>query len=515
VDLASLAVHPVYRPQLVDLRAIAFGGLNDWPSPTYREDPVRFARQVLGIEPTDKQREILEAIRDHKRVTVRSGHKCGKSMTAAIAALWFYCSFDDARVVMSSTTARQVDAILWREVKKLHARAAKRGRPIDGTPHELARSGLKSGFREIVGFTAREAEAVAGVSGANLLYLIDEASGVPDAIYEAIEGNRAGGARIALFSNPTQTVGEFYRSHRDPKTSKFYHAIHVSSEDSPNVKAGRIVIPALAEREWVEQKREEWGETHPLYLIRVRGEFVIGEDGKILTVHAIEESQKRWYDTPAAGRLQLGLDPAGPGEGGDESAFALRRGLKIIALTAMRGKTEDALVRHVVGELAPYRQERDEVPLVKVDADGPIGSRVYGLLRAYQDAHPRAFEVVRVRSSDRAQRAPRSYDRMRDELWANLAAWVGEGGAIPEDDKLSQELHAPEWIGQLTGRLKVTSKQDIRKALGRSPDRADAVALACWEPMTEAPDAEPAGPTHEPEPQETAIDRVFDPYAGV
>jgi hypothetical protein len=146
-------------------------------------------------------------------VCVRSGHKVSKSNSLAGIALCFYASFDDARVVMSSTTARQVDQILWRELSMMKARggrciACKAEDPgarripapcphsalIDGELKGLAKSGLKSGFREIVGFTAKEAEAVAGISGANLLYLPDEASGIPQIIFDAIEGNRAGGA---------------------------------------------------------------------------------------------------------------------------------------------------------------------------------------------------------------------------------------------------------------------------------------------------------------------------------
>src|SRR5690606_35865340 len=123
---------------------------------------------------------ILEAVRDHQRVAVSSGHKCGKSMSAAILSLWYYCSFPNARAIMSSTTARQVDQILWRELKMVRTRGGKCvackaadpedrkiARPcphsalIEGDIGELARTGLKSpDFREVFGFTAREAEAV-------------------------------------------------------------------------------------------------------------------------------------------------------------------------------------------------------------------------------------------------------------------------------------------------------------------------------------------------------------------
>ena len=505
-----------------------------WPSARYRADPVAFFREVLGVEPWSKQIEVIEAIRDHKRVAIKSGHKVSKSHTAAGVALWFHGSFDDARVVMTSTTSRQVDQILWRELKMMHARAgrcvackeadreraARRETPgprpcphsvlIDGDPRELARTGLKSAdFREIVGFTARESEAVAGVSGANLLYLVDEASGVPDAIFEAIEGNRAGGARIAMFSNPTRTEGEFYAAF-DAKAA-LYKTLTISSADTPNVREGRVVIPGLATREWVEEKKIEWGEDSALYKIRVEGKFVLREDGKILSVHAISESEKLWPDAVGEGRLCIGLDPAGPGLAGDETAFAARRGQKVTALFALLGQTEDAILAHLLGFLKEHRMAReDELPLVIVDKGGPIGIAIYGRLRAYADANPHAFALLGVDASERASREPALYERARDELWANLARWVKEGGALIPDVKLAKELHTPQWIGQLSGKLKVTPKDEIRKAIGRSPDRADAVALAVWGPAVQL---DMVGTTST---QAEEFDRpALDPYAAL
>src|SRR5204862_354817 len=139
---------------------------------------------------------------------------------------------------------------------------------IEEEPGELARTGLKSvDFREIVGFTAREAEAVAGISGRNLLYILDEASGIPDEIYEAIEGNRAGGARVVLLGNPTKTTGEFFDAFH--AKARFYKTITVSSEQTPNVVTGRDEIPGLATRAWIEEKREEWRPDSALYKVRV------------------------------------------------------------------------------------------------------------------------------------------------------------------------------------------------------------------------------------------------------
>lgn len=494
-----------------------------WPSDVYRKDPVGFSRKVLGQAPWEKQCEILEAVRDYPRVSVTSGHKIGKSHTAAMVAFWFYCTFTDARVVMSSTTARQVDEILWREIQRMRARCgvcidckkaatkmtpAERSRlpvpcphsaKIDGKLGVVARSGLKAtDLRQIVGFTARDPEAVAGISGENILYIVDEASGVDDPIFEAIEGNRAGGAKILLFSNPTRTEGEFFESHhdkalqfdkdggpvigKDGKQLGFYKTLSISSEDSPNVRLGRVVIPGLATLDWVEEKKREWGEDSPLYLVRVKGKFALNEAGKIISLHAISVAEKAWEETKPEGRLYIGLDPAGPGEGGDETVFAVRRGLKVIAIYPYSALDEDGHVRELGAILRAHRKPREVMPLVVMDREGDLGHKIYSKLRAVADAitaEERQFGVVGVRSSERSK--TEGYDRVRDELWANVAGWLKDGGAIPEDSKLAKELHAPSWDPVPGNKVKATPKRELRKMLERSPDRADAVALSVWE----------------------------------
>jgi hypothetical protein len=483
------------RSDLVNITRLRF------PSDEYRARPVDFFREVLGVEPWSRQIDIINAVRDYPRVAVCSGHKVSKSHSAAGIALWFYCSFSDARVVMTSTTSRQVDQILWRELRMMRARSGRcvackledpeglrihRPCPhstlVEGEQGELARTGLKaSDFREIVGFTAREAEAVAGISGRNLLYIVDEASGVGDDIFEAIEGNRAGGARIVMFSNGTKNEGEFFEAFTSKQN--YYHTIRVSSEETPNVISGEVLIPGLATREWVEEKKIEWGEDSALYKIRVKGEHALFEEGRIFSVHAIGQAEARWANTPDAGRLFIGLDPAGESGKGDESMFAPRRGLKLLKLQGHRGLTAAAHVSYLVRMLTELRLPR-EVPVVVVDREGPIGTPLHRLLADYLETNPHTFELIGVRASDRAVRMPQTYDRMRDELAANLEAWFRDGGAIVEDTRLAHELHALEWKEATNGRLKLTPKDQLRKVLGRSPDRYDALALACWEPLS-------------------------------
>lgn len=500
-----------------------------FPSDVYRERPVEFFREILGVEPWKRQIEIVEAVRDHARVAVCSGHKIGKSSVAAGIALWYFCSHKDARVVMTSTTSRQVDQILWRELRMMRARAGRcltckaedpQGlvipRPcphstlIEGEAGDLARTGLKTpDFREIVGFTAREAEAVAGISGQHLLYIVDEASGVSDEIFEAIEGNRAGGARILMLSNGTRNEGEFYEAFYSK--AHLYFTLRVSSEETPNVEAGETLIPGLATRDWIEEKRLEWGPDSALYKVRVKGEHALHEEGRIFSVHVIEQAEARWSETPDAGRLFIGLDPAGASGTGDETVFALRRGIKLLALNAHRGLTEDAHLVHLLSLIAKEKLPR-ETPVVVLDREGPIGSALYGLLRSYLETSPQAFELVVVRASDRAVRQPGVYDRMRDELAANLEAWFRDGGAIVEDAKLEAELHKLEWKQHASGRLKLTPKDVVRKELGRSPDRYDALTLAVWEPLSLREGAPREGAAAAVEPMQCA-ERSLDPYA--
>ena len=475
-----------------------------WPSTQYQTDPVAFAREVCGFEPYERQIEIMQAVAvPLARVAVKSGHKTGKSECAALIALWFYCSYPAARVVMSSTTARQVDKILWRALRMLHWRAkagirpddralrrnpALKTRDIGGEPKILARSGLVSDdFREITGFTAKEAEAVAGVSGENLLYIVDEASGVPETIFEAIQGNMAGGARILLISNPTKSEGTFFecfgakaRSETNPTG---YVTFTIRSTETPNCEAGETLIPGLATREWVDMMRTDYGEDSPWYTVRVLGDFVLNEAGKIIGLADILAAEQRWDDLEDVGLLHIGLDPAGPGGGGDETVFCLRRGQRVERFLAFRSQNEDDITVQLVGLVRENARPRER-PIVKVDREGLVGSKVFGCIRAFLDAQSdagRPFDLVGVRASDKARRDPINFDRVRDELWENMRMWIHNGGAIPQDTKLEQELHCPDWEVRLDLKRKCEQKENLRKRLGRSPDRADAMALAVWD----------------------------------
>ena len=492
-----------------------------WPSPRYAKDPVGFARDILGIELWSAQVDIVESIRDHRNVTVRSGHKCGKSSALAVAALWFWCTFPGARVVLTAVKAAQIDQIIWREIRRLHREAIV---PIGGELNNLARTGLRADDgRQVWGITARDGEGLAGISGANILILVDEASGIHDRFFETLGSSLAGDggvARKCYISNPTRTAGEFYKSHTT--NAHVFHCIHVSSENTPNATGVGIPIPGLAGRPWIDEKKAEYGENSSTYRVRVKGEFVHEEDGKIISLADIAEAQMRWDDAPEEGRLQLGLDPAGDGVDGDETALAICRGRKVLQVLYWRGLSESAIVQNVLGALKEHRRKRDQKPILVVDREGPIGGRVYGAFCGVRDRSPELVDVVGMKSSNKARREPQNYHLLRDELWACAAEWVKDGGALPADVKVAADLNSTAWSVRVDGKRKATGKDELRKILGRSPDGGDAVCLAVWpvdareRDKDESPDAVAASAEAREDDDciDVSPDRVFNPYGG-
>jgi phage terminase large subunit len=437
---------------------------------SYEKDPLGFARDILGVTLWSRQKEIVESPLSSKRIAVRSGHKIGKSTALCCIAWWFYCSFPSARVVLTANTADQVDGILWRELKRLARAAALRGFAMPGLDRmaDRAKTGIVDPYdlSEIKGCTSREAEAVAGRSGAYMLYLLDEASGIPSKVFKAIEGNRMGGAWLVMTSNPTRVEGEFYEAFHDKK--EFYRTISIDSRENPNFTGELPHIPGCAEPEMVAEKLREEGENSEEFQIRICGNFASAESRKIFSLAALASSYVRWHemDDPMD-RLSIGLDPAGDSGEGDESAWAIRRGLKVLAIRTMRGLSPEAHVAHYAELVAEFRMPHELPPVLAVDSEGPVGAKVWNQFTAYAYDNPASVELVRVRSSEKAVRQPLIYGLLRDELFANAKAWLKEGGALPEDHKLERELHCGEFIVDARSRYHVTATRDMRKILKR------------------------------------------------
>lgn len=434
----------------------------------YVDDPVGLVRRVLRLEPWSKQADVLCAVAEQERVAVRAGHKVGKTDLDDYAAIWFALTRPGSRVIMTAPTYRQVRHVLWKRLKQLVARMPK-GLIVDA--HDSPEHGvIFTNGSEILGFTADNAEKFAGLSGADMLFILDEASGIEPEIFEAVEGSAAGGARILLTGNPTRSAGHMHAAFHDK--AEFWTQLHISSEETPNVIAGKVVIPGLATKQWVAQRAADWGVSSALYSVRVLGDWPRQGSNTICTIEAVEAAHRRWsadlFEQEKA-PTTIGLDPARFGS--DESCAFVVRGMAALPPYLWRGLDGIQLAARVF-DLAREKRRPGETVRVLVDTIG-IGASVYDQLRLFDE-----LTVVDVNAGEASTK--QTYSRKRDELWFGIAEWMKRGGALPTDAKLTGELIAVEYTFLPNGKIKVQGKDELRAVLGRSPDRADALALAVF-----------------------------------
>lgn len=385
---------------------------------------------------------------------------------ASAIALWWAHEKPAGRVVLTATTNPQIRNILWKEIRRL-VHAANVSFPKVAALPSL---GIQwDDGREIIGFSTKESERMAGISGAELLFIVDEASGVPEDIFDAIEGNRAGGAHILMLGNPTQPAGQFYDSFHSK--ASLYETFHISSVEAAN---NPIEIPGLATKDWVEEKLREWGPDDPRYQVRVGGDFADSAESTVIPLAVVSAAQDRWHDERASGsRLELGVDVARFGD--DETVVVARRGNKVLEIVA-RSQLDGPQVKDLVLAIAKrHHAKGEQKPLAKVDNCG-VGLGVVYLLRQSSDV-----QVLGVNAAERSSQ-PDEYVNLRSQLWFGLSDWLRDGGCIPIDSKLEAELLCPRYDFDARNRRRVEKKDEIKKRIHRSPDRADALALAVHMP---------------------------------
>jgi len=429
-------------------------------------DPVDFIANRLGVSVIPEyQKEICRAVANNHRVAVRSSHKTGKSFCASALALWWASEKPHGRVVLTATTNPQIRNILWKEIKRL---SYGRGFP---KPAELPGLGMQwPDGREIIGFSTKESERMAGISGSDLLFIVDEASGVTENIFEAIEGNRAGGAHCLLIGNPTRPSGTFYDAFHT-KTD-FYKTFHISAYDAAKYK-----IPGLATTPWIEEKFAEWGEHSPMFQVRCLGNFAGSHETTVVPLHLVTTAGDVYDSTPTPNsQLHLGVDPARFGD--DDACIVVRRGNKVLEIVTA-SNLDNVQVADWVVEVAKRHHAKGEGPaLVKIDGIGVGSGVVDTLMHADQDT---LIQVVDVVSSMNAN-DEESYYNLRTQLWFGINDWLKDDGAIPQDDKLIADMVSANYDFDVRGRYRVEKKSEIKRRIGRSPDRADALALSIYTP---------------------------------
>jgi hypothetical protein len=447
----------------------------------WRKDPVLYVRQRFGIEPTFQQVQILQAIQPPgAKVSVRSGHGIGKTSAASWAVLWHLETHDFGKIPCTAPSSHQLRDILWGELSKWRRHADQQSAALGIPPRfwlstlfKLVTDGLYDPSAKEWGAFARTArkenpEALQGFHAANLLYVLDEASGIDETIFEAAEGALSTpGARVLMLGNPTRNSGTFAASHKHHRGE--YVALHFRSQDSP------LVAPTYRE-----QLVRKWGEGSNVVRVRADGDFPNQEDDVLISLELTEPCLAR-ERTEGTGKRVLGADIAAYGS--DRTALVLRQGNIVEYIAVYAGQDTMTTVGRIVSKAEAWGAD-----VVAVDVIG-MGRGVADRLkevRREQDLSWTVSEVDVSRAAPPHRRGEPRAKRLRDWLWMEMARWLKEDAPIFAWRTPEERQHAEDLVGELsstvyvldsTGQIVVEPKDHMRDRLGHSPDLAD--ALAC------------------------------------
>jgi hypothetical protein len=420
----------------------------------YRNDPVLFVKNVLGATPQPWQEDFLRAVaRGERRISVRAGHGVGKSTACSWALIWHMVTRFPQKAVVTAPTSAQLFDALYSETKSWINKLPPALKELFEVFSDriVLKDAPESSFISARTSSAERPEALAGVHSEHVLLVVDEASAVHEAVFEAAAGSMSGhSATTIMISNPTRNSGLFYKTHHVLASDWF--RMHVSCLNSP-----------LVSSDFVRQIKATYGEDSNAYRIRVLGEFALADDDTLIPADLVDSAIDRDIVTPEDEEIVYGVDVARYGT--DRTALCKRRGNVVLEIKSWGGLDLMQTVGTVVNEA-----KLDNPTEICVDTIG-LGSGVADRLREM------GYNVVDVNVAESSAMNPNA-NKLRDDLWMSVKDWLGTRAVkLPKDDALRQELVAPRYSFTSLGKIVVESKDSMRRRGMRSPDLADALCL--------------------------------------
>lgn len=469
----------------------------------WQADWNKFIRDCLGARLDREQRRIVDAVNHNRKTSVRSGNARGKDFTAACISLTFLNLYHPSKVINTAPTDRQAIEIEMAEISRLHRNSKlPLGGKMMANAIRFSSGGEPIKEHYLLAFKSddKNVEAWSGFHSPSILVVVTEASGIAPETFNAIDGILTGTlSRLLIVFNPNRLSGEAYKSSRSPVYSK----LRLNCLNAPNVRAKKILIPGQVDYEWVLDKVKtwcseiaddqavpvkyqdfrfegKWYRPNDLFRIKVLGEFPQEDEAQLIPLSWIEAANNRWHERcnnydRNPGNLTMGCDIAGMGA--DRTVFAPRRKMFVEKLrvynksdhmqtaglikSSLAINTADAALIDTIGEGAGVHSRCREMGVRTVSAkfsDAANGRRDLTGQREFVNMRAYCYWAVR--------------DALDPDLGGNLA--------LPPDDELAQELTATQWETKSNGKIKIVDKDEIKKLIGRSPDKADAVALSFW-----------------------------------
>lgn len=447
--------------------------------PIWRNDPVIFFREVLEFEPDDWQAEAAGNLAHSPKVSIKSGQGVGKTAFEAAVFLWFIVCFPYPRIVATAPTKQQLHDVLWSEISKWMSRSVLLSQLLKWTKTYVYMVGNEKRWFGVAR-TATKPENMQGFHEDNMLFIVDEASGVADPIMEAILGTLSGANnKLLLCGNPTKTSGAFYDSHTRDRA--LYKCHTVSSADSRRTN-----------KENIESLVKKYGWDSNVVRVRVRGEFPNQEDDVFISLSVIEQCGSRLYeldDNKGMPYIIFGVDVARFGD--DETVIYRNVKGKLKIVKERRGQD---LMKTVGDIVVQYKKAIKEFPdyrgriYVNIDDTGLGGGVTDRLKEVKREQKLNRLFVVPINAAEKIETdtkagkdAAEHYNNLTTHMWAVLKELLENREIeIENDDETFAQLSSRKYFLASNGKLELESKKEMKKRQLDSPDRGDAAALSVY-----------------------------------
>lgn len=461
---------------------------------SYKDNLLGFIREVLGWEPwAQKQLDMIAAIQNHTQTAVKGCVGAGKDAVIGSAALWGAYA-RGARVIIMGPTQRQIDEILFgQEIRQAWNRAK--------LPGELFQRKVQPDgageWAEIIGFVSKDVSALTGFHAPEVMIFLTEAQGVDDIAWEAAFATALGEFdRFVCVGNPLEPVGRFYEAFN---ANSSWYQLTISAFDHPNIVQQKTVIRGGPTIQALARFKKE--EDDRYWTARVLAEFPDTATDAIITKAWWDNAVKRLdspFRTQANGRsLAIGLDVAR--SGGDLCAAAVVQGPIVHGIETQHPDPQNPTLSTVLWAEAIARRYGMKKLGDQFDPEGGMIEGVFVVDIALMGGgvadmlKTRGWDVVEFNGSFGATEAtePKRYENIRAwGYWQLRVAYQHGTIACPVIPELLEELLQTRYEPANNESVKIIKKALIRRALGRSPDRADALMMA-W--TVAAPDAATLG----------------------
>ena len=434
----------------------------------WRSDASLFVREAFHAEPTPQQQSLLDLFSkgEKKAISIRSGHGTGKTAAEAWLIAWFLVTRPQSKVVCTAPTGRQLKDILWAEAAHWINHAIAPVKQLLVVKNEvISIQDRKDWFARAASINVQasaeeQAETLAGYHAEHLLAIVDEASGVPDPVFQPLRGYLTQEDNFVLLaSNPTKPAGFFWSTFNDDTEAPSWTHLHWSSEDSPLVSKNYV------------KGLEKKGRNSNTFRIRVLGDFPIFAEDNLIPVSWIERATVDSFPEEKRGMEVWGLDVARFGS--DSSALVKRNGTDIYFTDTKQGLDTQEVADWVADH---YFVSEEKPSFICVDTTGGLGAGVSDRLRRILPSESVLDVNVSWSAFDKEH-----YRLLRDELYFRLRDALEQGFLrLPSWDKrLLKELSSIHYSFQ-NGKLKLEGKAAFKKRGHTSPDAADALALTFY-----------------------------------